>query len=73
MQYGIILTKIWRPNYGAPSESLLDLILNPLLLCELACCFSAFLTVRSCQPDADSAFIDLEPQAALFVIVGLLT
>ena len=33
---------------------------------------AALFTIRRCQPDADSAFINLEAQAALFVIVGLL-
>ena len=61
-----------RPNYGTPHESLPDMTLNPPLFCELACCFSAFVTVRRSQPDADSDFIDLKPQTALPVIVGLL-
>ena len=33
---------------------------------------AALSTIRRCQPDAASAFIDLKAQAALFVIVGLL-
>lgn len=41
-------------------------------LCEFASGAPAILTVRSCQPDADSTLIDLEAQAALLVIVGLL-
>ena len=26
--------------------------------------------IRCCQPDADAVLIDLEPQAALFIILG---
>ena len=32
----------------------------------------AFLAIQRCQANTDSAFIDLEQQAALFVIIGLL-
>ena len=38
-----------------------------------ASCFcSPFLAIRRCQPDADSAFVDLKAQATLLVILGLL-
>ena len=33
----------------------------------------ALCAIRCRQPDADSAFIDLEAQATLLIIVGLLT
>ncbi len=44
---------------------------NILLLGVLACFCPPSFAVRRCQTDADSAFFDLEPQAALLV-VGLL-
>lgn len=43
-----------------------------IALGKITCGLSAFLTVRRCQPDADPAFVNLEPQAAVLVIVGLL-
>lgn len=42
------------------------------LLCQLTCCLAAIIGVGCRQPDADSAFIDLEAQTALLVIIGLL-
>ena len=51
---------------------LLKLVACSLLLGNLACTGSPFLAVRCCQSDADSALVNLEPQAALLVIVGLL-
>ena len=47
-------------------------VMDSSLLCQLTCCFAAIIGVGCRQPDADSAFINLEAQAALFVIVGLL-
>jgi hypothetical protein len=38
----------------------------------IAILLSSLFTIWRCQSDADSAFINLEAQAALFVIVGLL-
>ena len=46
--------------------------LESILSGKIAGCFSACLAIRRCQPDADSAFVDLEAQAALLVIIGLL-
>ena len=59
-------------NWFLIFTKLLEISLDSVGFCLLACCFSSFLTIRRCQPDADSAFVDLEPQAALLVIVGLL-
>ena len=42
------------------------------LLCQLTCCLAAIIGVGCRQPDADSAFINLEPKAAVLVIIGLL-
>ena len=47
-------------------------VMDSSLLCQLTCCLAAIIGVGCRQPDADSAFINLEAQAALFVIVGLL-
>ena len=44
---------------------------NTILLCSITCRLAAVDSVRRCQSDADSAFVDLEPQAALLVIIGL--
>jgi hypothetical protein len=38
----------------------------------IAILLSSLFTIWRCQPDTDSAFIDLEPQAAALIIVGLL-
>ena len=48
------------------------LIMDSPFLRQFACRLAAIFGVRCCQPDADSAFINLESQAALLVIVGLL-
>ena len=37
----------------------------------VAVCLPALCAIQSGQPDADSAFADLEAQAALLVIIGL--
>ena len=47
-------------------------VMDSSLLCQLTCCLAAIIGVGCRQPDADSAFINLEAQAALFVIVDLL-
>ena len=47
-------------------------VMDSSLLCQPTCCLAAIIGVGCRQPDADSAFINLEAQAALFVIVGLL-
>ena len=47
-------------------------VMDSSLLCQLTCCLAAIIGVGCRQPDADSAFIDLEPQAAALIIVGLL-
>ena len=47
-------------------------VMDSSLLCQLTCCLAAIIGVGCRQPDADSAFINLEAQAALIVIVGLL-
>ena len=41
-------------------------------LCQFTCCLATDIKVWCCQSDADSAFTNLEAQAALLVIVGLL-
>ena len=41
-------------------------------LSNLACFASSIFAIRRCQPEADSAFFDLEAQAALLIIVSLL-
>ena len=38
----------------------------------IAILLSSLFTIWRCQPDTDSACIDLEPQAAELIIVGLL-
>ena len=40
-------------------------------LCQLACRLAAVIGVGCRQPDADPALVDLEPQAALPIIIGL--
>ena len=42
---------------------------NPSILRQLACRLAAILAVRCCQPDTDSAFINIEPQAALAIVL----
>ena len=59
----------WAENARAGASLVL---VDSLLLGLLPCRISAFLTIRSCQPDADSALVDLEAQTALLVIIGLL-
>ena len=49
------------------------LIMDSPFLCQLACRLAAVIGVGCRQPDADPALVDLEPQPALAVIVGLLT
>ena len=45
---------------------------NSPFLRQLSCRLAAVIGVGCRQPDADSAFVDLEPQAALTIIVSLL-
>ena len=45
---------------------------DTLFVCAGTCGLSSFLNIRCCQPDADSVFVDIESQAALLVIIGLL-
>ena len=52
-------------------ELLLSVVYSPFLS-QFACRFSAVIGVGCRQPDADAALVDLEPQAALPIIVGLL-
>ena len=47
-------------------------VVNPVFFSQLTCCLASIIGIGCCQADADSAFVDLEPQTALFVIVGLL-
>ena len=47
-------------------------VVNPVFFSQFTCYLASIIGIGCCQPDADSAFIDLESQAALFVIVGLL-
>ena len=49
------------------------LIMDSPLLCQFTCGLAAIFGVGCCQPDADPVLVDLKPQAALTVIVGLLT
>ena len=46
---------------------------NSPFLRQLACRLAAVIGVGCCQPDADSALVDLEAQTTLAIIVGLLT
>ena len=55
----------------AMQEVLLSVVYPPFL-CQFTCCLTAFNRIGSCQSDADSAFVDLEAQAAMLVIIGLL-
>ena len=48
------------------------LIMDSPFLCQLACRLAALLGVGCRQSDTDPALVDLEPQAALTVIVSLL-
>ena len=48
------------------------LIMDSPFLCQLACRLAAVIGVGCRQPDADAALVDLEPQTALTIIVGLL-
>ena len=41
-------------------------------LCGSTGSFAPLFTIRCGQPDADSAFINLDPKAAVLVIIGLL-
>ena len=49
------------------------LIMDSPFLCQLACRLAAVIGVGCRKSDADPALVDLEPQAALSIIVGLLT
>ena len=42
-----------------------------ILLGKLACCVTALIRVRRGQTDSEASAVNLEGQAALFVIVGL--
>ena len=44
---------------------------QPILLSKLACCVTALVGIRRGQSDAEASAVNLEGQAALFVIVGL--
>mgnify|MGYP004652253419 CR=1 FL=1 len=46
--------------------------INTSSLRQFTCSIAAILTVRRCQPDTDTALVDLEAQAAVFVIISLL-
>ena len=65
---GNVIQSVTGPNL--PQQ--LCFCMNPPLLRQFACCFAAIIGVGCRQPDADAALIDLEPQAALTIIVGLL-
>ena len=42
-----------------------------ILLSKLACCVTALVGIRRGQSDSESSAVNLEGQAALFIIVGL--
>ena len=42
-----------------------------ILLSKLACCVTALVGIRRGQSDAEASAVNLEGQAALFIIVGL--
>ena len=46
------------------------LFAKALFLRQLTRCPAATFGIGRCQPDADAALINLEPQTALFVILG---
>ena len=48
------------------------LIMDSPFLCQLACRLAALLGVGCRQSDTDPALVNLEPQAALAIIVSLL-
>lgn len=46
-------------------------VVNPIFFSQLTCCLASIIGIGCCQPDADSAFIDLEAQAAMIDESGI--
>jgi len=57
---------------GFGGHSLLGVLEIIRPLCYFSCLLSAFLAIRRCQSDADSAFIDFESQTAVLVMDGIM-
>jgi hypothetical protein len=60
-------------SFGFTHAGLFLFGVNSLFLCQLACRLAAVIGVGCRQPNTDVALVDLEPQAALTIIIGLLT
>lgn len=58
-------------QYCADLVRLADM--DSLLFSKITGCGTASIGIRCGQTDADPALVDLEPQTALLIIVGLLT
>ena len=52
-----------------PMQEFILSVMNSPFLCQLACRLAAILAVRCRQTDADTALINLEPQAALPIVL----